>query len=333
MLAIVRTNPEPLMSTKGGHQPVMLAEVIAALRPKSDGRYLDGTFGGGGHTEALLLASAPGGRVLAIDADPAAAARAADLAERFGQDRFAFVHANFAGLGEIACEHGMAPLDGILLDLGLSSFQLDEAERGFSFRWDAPLDMRFNPDAGVTAADVVNDLPVQELADLIWRYGEERRSRRIASAIERARATAPIRTTGQLAGIVEDALGGRRGAPTHPATQTFQALRIAVNDEFGVLERALAGAMNVLAPGGRLAVIAFHSLEDRIVKQFMAGEARTCICPPEQPVCTCDHRARLRLVVRGQKPGLDEVKRNSRSRSAVLRVAERLPDDPGTKPA
>jgi 16S rRNA (cytosine1402-N4)-methyltransferase len=309
------------------HEPVVLEEAIAALAPRSGGRYLDGTFGGGGHTSEILECTAPDGLVLAIDADPAAVKRAIALSAEPGiGDRLKLVHGNFKDLSAIARGAGFAPLDGVLLDLGLSSFQIDDRGRGFSFRHDGPIDMRFDPTRGVPASELVNQLPTSELANLIWRYGEEPRSRRIAAAIERERERAPLDSTGRLAAVVERAVGGRRGSDTHPATRTFQALRIAVNDELAVLGRALADALDVLAPGGRLVVISFHSLEDRIVKQFIQRESATCICPPEQPVCTCNHKPRLRPLSRAVKPGADEVERNPRSRSAVLRAAERLDD-------
>jgi 16S rRNA (cytosine1402-N4)-methyltransferase len=311
-----------------GHRPVLLAQTIALLAPHPGGRYLDGTFGGGGHTRAILDASAPDGRVLALDADPEAILRARPLLDdpRYG-DRLVIVQENFANLADAARAHGFAPLDGILLDLGLSSFQLDTPERGFSFRFDAPLDMRFDPDRGPSAADLVNTLDPESLANLIWRLGEEPKSRAIARAIERERAREPISTTARLAEIVAAACGGRRGRDTHPATRTFQALRIAVNDELAVLERALDGALSVLAPGGRLAVIAFHSLEDRIVKQFIARESAQCLCPPGTPICICGHRPRLAKITRKPvMPDATEQAENPRSRSAVMRVAERLPD-------
>ncbi|MCA9879472.1 MAG: 16S rRNA (cytosine(1402)-N(4))-methyltransferase RsmH [Thermomicrobiales bacterium] len=254
--------------------PVLRDEAIAALRPRPGGRYIDGTFGGGGHTRALLAAIAPDGVVLALDADPAAIARAeamrADLA--IGT-RLMPVQGNFADMYQVALAQGIAPVDGVLLDLGLSSFQLDAPDRGFAFRLDGPLDMRFDPTRGVPASELVNTLPEVELADLIWRFGEEPGSRRIARAVVRERTSAPVQTTAQLAGIVERALGGRRGRDTHPATRTFQALRMATNDELRVLEAALLGAVDVLAAGGRLAVIAFHSLEDRLVKRFIDRES------------------------------------------------------------
>jgi 16S rRNA (cytosine1402-N4)-methyltransferase len=320
-----------MSSAAPGHRRVLLTETVSALQPRSSGRYLDGTFGGGGHTRALLDASAPDGLVLALDADPAAIDRASALQQTPGiARRLIPVHANFADLAAVARERGVVPLDGILLDLGLSSFQLDQPERGFAFRHEGPLDMRFDPDQGVAASDFVNTLPERELADLIWRYGEEPGSRRIARAIVRERERAPIETTTRLAEIVAGALGGRRGRDIHPATRTFQALRIATNEELTALEAALAGALDVLVPGGRVAVIAFHSLEDRIVKRFFERESAGCVCPPEVPICVCGHRPRLQKVTRrAVRPDATEMDANPRARSAVLRVAERLPDDAG----
>ncbi len=321
---------QPSRDGAPGHLPVLLPETLALLAPRPGGRYLDGTFGGGGHAREILAASAPDGRLLAIDADPAAVARAGALrAEPGVGDRLMFVSGTFADLAEIARAEGFAPLDGVLLDLGLSSFQLDEAARGFAFRFDGPVDMRFDPTRGESAADLVGRLDAGDLADLIWRYGEEPKSRQIARAVVREREREPILTTTRLAAVVEAAAGGRRGRETHPATRTFQALRIAVNDELAALERGLAGALEVLAPGGRLAVISFHSLEDRIVKRFIAHESAQCVCPPGLPVCTCGHRPRLRKVTgRAVKAGAAEIAANPRARSAVLRAAERLPEDP-----
>jgi 16S rRNA (cytosine1402-N4)-methyltransferase len=236
------------------------------------------------------------------------------------------VNASFATLREAAARAGMLPLDGVLLDLGFSSFQIDDPSRGFSLRFDGPLDMRFDRSSGPTAADLVNELDERSLADLIWRYGEDRNSRRIAAAIVRARQNAPIKTTARLAAIVERASGGHRGK-IHPATRTFQALRIATNDELNVLETALDAAVASLAPGGRLAVISFHSLEDRIAKQFITAASATCVCPPEQPVCTCNTVPTLRPVGKPAKPTEVEIEQNPRSRSAIMRVAERLPEN------
>ncbi|MGN6675204.1 MAG: 16S rRNA (cytosine(1402)-N(4))-methyltransferase RsmH [Thermomicrobiales bacterium] len=316
---------EPQRAAPPGHTPVLLAETLAALQPHSGWRHLDGTFGGGGHTRALMAASAPAGRVLALDADPAAIARGAALVAEFG-DRLTLREGNFSNLAEYARETGFAPLDGVLLDLGLSSYQLADSARGFSFNSDGPLDMRFGPGAITTAADLVNTLPEDELANLIFTYGEDRWARRIARAIVRHRASALFTTTAQLAAVVARAVPAGRGSKIHPATRTFQALRIAVNRELDVLEAALAGALDVLAPGGRLAVISFHSLEDRIVKQFIRREATDCLCPPITPVCVCGHRATVRPVTRkGIRAGAAEVAANPRSRSAILRVAEKLP--------
>jgi 16S rRNA (cytosine1402-N4)-methyltransferase len=318
------------MTDKPGHIPVLLHEAIELLQPIPGGRYLDGTFGGGGHTRAILTASAPSGRVLALDADPEALARAeALMRDPEIAGRLRIVHANFADLARIAEAEGFAPVDGVLLDLGLSSFQLDQAERGFAFRFDAPLDMRFDPTTGIPASELVNTLSEGELRSILFTYGEEPRARRIVRAIVRECARTRIETTTELARVVSDAVGGRRGSDTHPATRTFQALRIATNQEFEALERALAGALEVLKPGGRLVVISFHSLEDRIVKRFMQQESATCICPPEQPVCTCGHQPRLKRITRhAVKPSAEEIAANPRSRSAILRAGERLPDSP-----
>ncbi|HEX5504593.1 MAG TPA: 16S rRNA (cytosine(1402)-N(4))-methyltransferase RsmH [Thermomicrobiales bacterium] len=310
-----------------GHVPVLPRETVEALRPRAGGRYLDGTFGGGGHTRALLDASAPDGRVLALDADPAAIARGAALRAEYG-DRLLLREANFAALAGEARAAGFAPLDGVLLDLGLSSYQLADAARGFSFQASGPLDMRFGPGAATTAATIVNTYPEEELADLLRRYGEERQARRVARAIVRARERAPLATTADLAAVIAAAAPrehGRGRERIHPATRAFQALRIAVNGELAALEAALPAAVAALAPGGRLAVIAFHSLEDRIVKEFMRREATDCLCPPRVPVCVCGHRATLRPVTRKAiRADVAEVAANPRSRSAVLRVAERI---------
>lgn len=309
------------------HVTVLLREAVELLQPRPGGQYLDGTFGGGGHTRALLEASASTGRALAIDADPAAIARGAALRAEFG-DRLALREGNFAALATFAREAGMVSLNGILLDLGLSSYQLADRERGFSFGGDGPLDMRFGPGAVLTAADIVNTFDERELADLIFRYGEERHARRIARAIVREREQSPITRTARLAAIVAGAVArqeGGRGQRIHPATRTFQALRIAVNRELEALEEAMAGALTVLSPGGRLVVIAFHSLEDRIVKNFLRREAMGCVCPPRVPVCVCGHEATLRVITpKGVRPSEAEVSANPRSRSAILRAAEKV---------
>jgi len=300
------------------HVPVLLKEVIEGLNVKPGGLYIDATVGGGGHSEAILESSAPDGRLLGLDADPDALTRARKRLARFGE-RCVLVHANFSDLAEVARREGFFPVDGILFDLGVSSFQVDDPRRGFSFQADGPLDMRFDPRRRLTAAHLVNTLKEDELAELISHYGEEPKARRIARAIVEAR---PLRSTLELAAIVERAVG-RRGR-IHPATRTFQALRIAVNDELGALQKALPQAVELLASGGRLAVIAFHSLEDRIVKEFFRREARDCLCSPEVPVCTCHHRATLRIITKKPiRPSPGEVQVNPRSRSARLRIAER----------
>lgn len=311
------------MEPHSEHVPVLLAEVLSFLRPVADKRYIDCTVGGGGHARAILAASAPTGRLLGFELDPNAAARAAANLAKFGK-RVIVVAQSYVNLLEVARQHDFLPVDGVLLDLGLSSDQLGEGERGFSFQREAPLDMRFDPSRGPTAADLVATLPEEELADIIYRFGEERRSRAIARAIARERALRPITTTTQLAALVARVVAGRPGG-VHPATRTFQALRIAVNRELEAVEQVLPQAIEALAPGGRLAVISFHSLEDRIVKRFMKTEAAGCICPPDLPVCTCGHQPRLRLLTK--KPveaSPAEVAANPRSRSAKLRVAERL---------
>ena len=303
------------------HQSVLLEEVIQALRPHSEGVYVDGTIGAGGHAAALLSASAPHGRLFGFDQDKNALDIAKQRLAEFG-DRVHLLHSNFDQLERLATQHHFPPIDGILLDLGVSSMQFDRPERGFSFQADGPLDMRMDETGGQTAADLVNHLPERELADLIYRYGEERRSRRIARAIVKAR---PIRRTTELAQVVSGAMAakGRHQTKIHPATRTFQALRIAVNDELGALERALPQAIKLLKPGGRLAVISFHSLEDRIVKQYFRQESQDCICPPEQPVCTCRHKASIHIITkRPIMPSSAEVNVNPRARSAKLRVVE-----------
>lgn len=301
------------------HVPVLLTEVLDLLAPRPGGVYVDATAGGGGHSQALLQRSAPDGRVLSLDADPEAVSRLRAALSPYGQ-RSVVVQANFRQLAAVARSTGFDAVDGVLMDLGLSSDQLADGGRGFSFLVDGPLDMRFDPGQAVTAADLVNGLSERELADLIYELGEDRLARRIARAIVAAR---PIRTSGQLAEVIAQAVGRRERI--HPATRTFQALRMAVNDELAALAEALPQAVDLLRPGGRLAVISFHSLEDRTVKQFMQREARDCLCPPSAPTCTCQHRAVLRLVTRKPvQPSPEEILRNPRSRSARLRVAEKL---------
>jgi len=302
------------------HTPVLYQQVLSALQPSPQGRYIDGTLGAGGHARGLLAGSAPDGELLGIDRDPAALDLARAALAEYGE-RVHLIHGSYLHMQAYAVDLGWAAVDGILLDLGVSSMQLDQPERGFSFMQSGPLDMRFNPQQGLTAADLVNSLPVDELADMLYAYGEERRSRAIARAIVKRR---PLATTDDLTAAVLSVLGPRRRG-MHPATRTFQALRIAVNEELTNLPLALEAAVALLECGGRLAVISFHSLEDRIVKQYFRRESQDCICPPEQPVCTCGHRAQLRLINRKPiRADEDEVGGNPRSRSAKLRVAERL---------
>jgi 16S rRNA (cytosine1402-N4)-methyltransferase len=306
----------------------MLHEAVEALAPRSGGSYIDATFGGGGHTTELLRRSEPDGRVLAFDADPAARLRADALASTLNNpNRLLFTQANFADLAEQATTNGFSSVNGVLFDFGLSSFQLDEPERGFAFRADGPLDMRMNSAAGVTAAELIASIPEADLVKLLFQYGEEPRARQIARAIVRRRDEQPIETTTQLAELIEQAVGGRRGAKIHPATKSFQAIRIAVNDELESIRLGLAGAVARLAPGGRLVTIAFHSLEDRIAKSFIAAESAECVCPPELPVCVCGAKPRLRRLGGSRKPSAEEIAHNPRARSAVMRVAERRPDE------
>jgi 16S rRNA (cytosine1402-N4)-methyltransferase len=304
---------------------VLLEEAIEALQILPGGTYLDGTFGGGGHSRRILEASAPDGCLVAVDADPAAIERAQALRASLAlPDRLVILHTNLRDLDAALRGAGVERLDGGLLDLGLSSFQLDTPERGFSFRFDAPLDMRFDPTGGMSAGDLLDTLPEEQIADLIYTFGEERRSRKIARDIVAAREMGEPWTTGRLAALVERSIGRKPGSGIHPATRTFQALRIAVNGELDALVPALNAITDRLRPGGRLVVIAFHSLEDRIVKQFIADAARTCVCPPEQPVCTCNITPRLKRLGKPVRPAADEVGTNVRSRSSIMRVAERI---------
>jgi 16S rRNA (cytosine1402-N4)-methyltransferase len=303
------------------HTSVLLDEALEHLAVQPGGRYIDATLGAGGHTRAILKESEPGGLVLGLDADPAAIEFARGSVEDYAESA-KLVNANFRDLARVARQYNFVPVHGVLFDLGISSMQLSAEGRGFSFQEEAPLDMRFSESQTVTAADIVNTYEQEDLANLIWEYGEERFSRRIARSIVQAR---PVSTTTELAGVVSRAVPAGRSR-IHPATRTFQALRIAVNDELAALTTALEQARDILGPAGRLVVISFHSLEDRIVKQFFQRESRNCICPPEQPTCTCGHRATLRIITRRPvSPSPEEIQRNPRARSAHLRAAERLP--------
>ena len=304
--------PEP-------HLPVLLQAIITAIQPKPAGRYIDGTLGAGGHSFEILKASAPDGELIGFDLDPQALALARNRLATF-EKRVHIIEASYVEMKTETERMGWNAVDGILLDFGVSSMQLDTAERGFSFLREGPLDMRFTPQAAQSAADLVNTLPEEEIADIIFRYGEERLSRKIARAIVNNR---PIHTTGELANLILKMIGKKERI--HPATRTFQALRIAVNNELESIETVVPMAVGLLKPGGRLAVISFHSLEDRIVKEYFRQESRDCICPPRQPICTCGHKASIKEINR--KPIIAdeaEMQVNSRSRSAKLRVAEKL---------
>lgn len=302
------------------HDPVLYNEILQALEPKDHGFYVDGTLGAGGHALGILEACAPEGKLVGLDVDPQALALARETLAPHEQ-RSLLLQRSYTTLEATLKEIDWSLVNGIVLDLGASSMQFDTPERGFSFREDAPLDMRFDPTRTQNAADIVNTYSEAELAEIIFRYGEERASRRIAKAIIGMR---PIRSTGQLASVIEKVVP-RKGMRVHPATRTFQALRIAVNDEMGAIESVLPQAMRVLAPGGRLAIISFHSLEDRLVKQYFRQESRDCLCPARQPICTCGHKAILKEITRKPIfPDDEERARNSRARSARLRIAEKL---------
>jgi len=307
------------------HTTVMLEQAVDAVVTDLDGVYVDCTMGGGGHSRRILQALSPNGRLICFDQDP--------LAIRYAEQTFArdprvtLVNRNFQELESTLHELGIQEVRGVLFDLGVSSPQLDEAARGFSYMLDAPLDMRMNPNQELTARTIINTWGEEQLARIIWEYGEERFARRIARAIVAARAERPIGTTGELVEIIKRAMpaGAARKERQHPAKRTFQALRIAVNDELGALERTLDQVIEVLSPGGRVAVITFHSLEDRIVKDKMKSWLGRCTCPPGLPVCRCGNQPLARILTRKPVlPSADEVEHNPRARSAKLRVAEKL---------
>jgi len=321
----VRCETPPMTTEKdtgpvgAAHVPVMVAEAVEWLRPRPGALLVDATVGLGGHA-AALLAAAPDTRLLGVDRDPAALAIARDRLRDAGE-RLVLRHGHFAELPRVLHDVGWDGVDAILLDLGLSSLQLDDPTRGFSFQAEGPLDMRMDSAGGLDAAEVVNRWPEADLARVLRDYGEEPRARAVARAIVRRR---PLATTAALADVVRGVLG--RGRPGHhPATRTFQALRIAVNDELGELDRFLADGWKLLRPGGRLAVLAYHSLEDRRVKETFRRWAADCLCPPRTPVCVCGWRAKVRVLTpRPVRPTAEEIARNPRARSARLRVAERL---------
>lgn len=313
------------------HRPVLYQEVLDALKPTRGGQYIDGTLGAGGHAFGILHVSSPDGRLLGLDLDPHALELAREKLKIF-DDRIILVQSSYTEMKAVMLAHGWSNVQGILLDLGVSSMQFDTPGRGFSFQADAPLDMRFSPDTQTTAADLINTLTEEELTRILFEFGEERRARKIAKSIIQTR---PIKTTGQLTDLILKISKGQHEAVRkyvkpekkriHPATRTFQALRIAVNRELESITTVLPQAVDILSPGGRLAVISFHSLEDRIVKHFFRQESRDCICPPRQPVCSCGHRASLAEITR--RPivaGQEEVVNNPRARSARLRVAQKL---------
>lgn len=329
-----------MQSGQLSHIPVLLEEVLKYLQPRPGGQYVDGTLGGGGHTEAILEQCAPAGRVLGIDTDAQALERVGKrLLIMVEQGRLALVRGNFAELARIVQDEAdfVSSVDGILLDLGFSSYQMDDPQRGFSFSADGPLDMRLDQSQELSAAELVNSASEEELANIFWRYGEERRSRQIAWRIIRERSRGPITSTAQLAKLAAAGVPFKPGM-IHPATRVFQALRIAVNGELEQLEAALPQMLEILSvarahqhiagvegemTGGRMVVISFHSLEDRLVKVFMRREASDCICPPETPVCICGHKARLHILTpKPVTPGDREVQANPRARSAKLRAAE-----------
>ncbi|MBQ1501985.1 MAG: 16S rRNA (cytosine(1402)-N(4))-methyltransferase RsmH [Firmicutes bacterium] len=313
------------MNEPFSHVPVLLNEVLEYLAPVSGGLYIDGTVGGGNHAAAVLASSSPGGFLLGIDRDEEALA-AADARLSGYAGRYRLAHGNFSDMAEIAKEQGITHADGILLDIGVSSHQLDAGDRGFSYQQDAPLDMRMDQSCGESAADLVNSLPEKELTRILYEYGEEKWAKRIAAFIVEDRSKQPFATTTQLVGTIKKAVPrGAREKDQHPARRTFQALRIAVNGELDALKKGLENAIGLLSPGGVIVVISFHSLEDRIVKECFKLHATDCICPPHMPVCVCGHKADLKVLTK--KPvtaGDTELAENRRSHSALLRAAAKL---------
>lgn len=306
------------------HVSVLLDECLEGLRIRSDGIYVDGTLGGAGHS-CQIARRLETGRLIGIDRDPVALTAAKERLQPYG-DRVTLVHSNFCRMGQVLGELGISGVDGILLDLGVSSPQLDDESRGFSYMADAPLDMRMDGGDVLTAFEVVNSWPEEELRRILYEYGEERYAPQIATAICRRRGNGPIQTTLELVDIIRSAMPPQAlREKQHPAKRSFQAIRIAVNDELGAVRKGMEAAIPALNPGGRLAVITFHSLEDRIVKTAMAAAARGCTCPPDFPVCVCGKKPQVRLVYK--KPivaGAEELARNPRARSAKLRVCEKL---------
>ena len=302
------------------HIPVLLTEVLAGIQVQPGGRYIDATCGEGGHSQSILQATGDSGQLLSLDLDMEALSVAKDRVDA-PPGRFITVNANFSKIRTVAMEHDMVPVHGILFDLGISSLQLDKECRGFSFRRDDPLDMRFSPNQELTAADILNFYTKRDIENILFSFGEEPAARRIASAIVDNR---PLKTTFDLVNLVTGQKRGRR-SNIHPATRTFQALRIAVNDELANLSEALENAVSILGYSGRIVVISYHSLEDRIVKSFFRRQSSDCLCPPRMPQCNCGHKATLKLISRGTiKPSAAEISVNRRSRSAKMRIAERI---------
>lgn len=307
------------------HEPVLLAEMLQWMNVRENGVYADGTLGGGGHSGAMLEASGGTATLYGIDRDENAIAAATARLEQY--PGFHAIHGNFHDVKALLSQAGAPPLDGALLDLGVSSPQLDQAERGFSYHEDAPLDMRMDRSQGMTAADLLAEVSERELTRILREYGEEKWAARIAHFVVERRQTQPLRTTQDLVRVVDAAIpkAVRRKDDGHPARRTFQAVRIAVNDELDPLDRALEDFVDCLKPGGRLLVITFHSLEDRLTKRCFQRLQNPCVCPPKAPVCTCGRKPKVRILARGAvPPTAEEIARNPRSRSAKLRVAEKL---------
>lgn len=305
------------------HQPVLLNDVLTYLQCQSDRIYVDMTVGGGGHAEAILANCGPFGELIGVDQDPDAIAAARTRLSQFPASRFHLIQANFSELLSVVTDLNKPLVDGILFDLGVSSFQIDEAEKGFSYQQDSPLDMRMNPNIERTAKDLVNHLEVSELAHVFRKYGEEKHSYKIARAIEQARENRPIETTDDLVDIIKKMTTAQEVVKT--TARIFQALRIEINNELEVLSSALQQALKVLKPGGRIVVISYHSLEDRIVKTFFQDMERGCTCPPDFPYCVCNGTQELIILTKKViRPSEEEIARNSRARSAKLRAAERV---------
>jgi 16S rRNA (cytosine1402-N4)-methyltransferase len=308
------------------HKAVLLQEVLAYLKPLPGMVMLDCTLGGGGHSKAILEKILPGGKLIALDQDVEAIEAAQQVLRPLGEDNYIILHANFKDLKEVLKKTPYDQVDGILFDLGVSSYQLDQGERGFSYQQDAFLDMRMDRTAQQKAYDFVNECTQEELTKIIWNYGEEKWAKRIAQFIVQEREKEPLRTTGQLVQIIKKAIpsSARRKGP-HPAKRTFQALRIAVNHELEILAPALKQGLQILKPGGKMAVLTFHSLEDRLTKNVFKDAAQGCICPKDLPVCICEHKSKIRILTRKPVvPSEQEIAENPRARSAKLRVVERI---------